>query len=210
MGSAIWSGCTRHLARSTYGRLMDVLQTPRMRLRPFTMADLDDVEALDADPAVMRFVTGGEATPRRVLRDEHLPYWIGFAARGEHWGFWAAVDRDTDRFLGWFHLRPDAGDPPDRPELGYRLHRAVWGRGLATEGSRVLVDLALGHLGAASVYATTMSVNTASRRVMEKVGMRLVREFKADWPVQIPGDEHGDVEYELTRERWQEALAGRG
>ena len=45
-------------------------------------------------------------------------------------------------------------------------------------------------------------MNTASRRVMEHVGMRLVRTFHADWPVAIPGDEHGDVEYEITREMW--------
>jgi RimJ/RimL family protein N-acetyltransferase len=45
-------------------------------------------------------------------------------------------------------------------------------------------------------------VHTASRRVMEKVGMRLVRTFFADWPDHIPGDEHGDVEYAVTRNEW--------
>ncbi|MEO7125325.1 MAG: GNAT family protein, partial [Nakamurella sp.] len=49
----------------------------------------------------------------------------------------------------------------------------------------------------------TMAVNTASRRVMEKAGLRFVRTFDADWPVRIPGDEHGDVEYALTRQEWE-------
>ena len=50
--------------------------------------------------------------------------------------------------------------------------------------------------------ASTMVVNVASRRVMEKVGMRLVRTFHADWPVRIDGDEHGDVEYAITKDEW--------
>jgi RimJ/RimL family protein N-acetyltransferase len=50
-----------------------------------------------------------------------------------------------------------------------------------------------------------MAVNTGSRRVMEKVGMRLVRTYRFDWPVPIPGDEHGGVEYAITREAWEAA-----
>ena len=85
------------------------------------------------------------------------------------------------------------------PELGYRLRREVWGQGYATEGSRALVDKAFGELGVERVYASTMAVNVASRRVMEKAGMRYVRTFDADWPVRIPGDEEGDVEYAIDR-----------
>ena len=47
-----------------------------------------------------------------------------------------------------------------------------------------------------------MVVNTASRRVMEKAGLRYVRTFHADWPVEIPGDEEGDVEYAVDRAQW--------
>ena len=54
-----------------------------------------------------------------------------------------------------------------------------------------------------SVVAETVAINVASRRVMEKVGMRLVRTFHAEWPVRIPGDEHGDVEYAITRQEWE-------
>lgn len=92
---------------------------------------------------------------------------------------------------------------PDEPELGYRLRKGAWGKGYATEGSRALIDKAFTELGATRVFAETMVVNTASRRVMEKAGLRLVRTFHADWPVRIPGDEHGDVEYAIPREEWQ-------
>ena len=47
-------------------------------------------------------------------------------------GFWAAVERSTGQFIGWFHLRPDEGAQPGEVELGYRLRRSAWGRGYAT------------------------------------------------------------------------------
>ena len=183
------------------------LQTERLTLRRFTPDDLDAVVALDADPAVMRYITGGAATPREELRDDVLPAWLAYYDRGDRWGFWAAIERASGDFLGWFHLRPPSGDPDDEPELGYRLVRSAWGRGLATEGSRALVDKAFRELGARRVFATTMAVNAASRRVMEKAGLRYVRTFHADWPVRIPGDEAGDVEYAIERAQW---VADRG
>lgn len=62
-------------------------------------------------------------------------------------------------------------------------------------------------LGLPRVVATTMAVNVGSRRVLEKVGMRHVDTFFANWPDPIPGAEHGDVVYAVTREEW---LAGAG
>jgi RimJ/RimL family protein N-acetyltransferase len=180
-----------------------VLRTARLALRRFTSDDLDDLEALDGDPEVMRFITGGRPTPRHELRDEVLPAWIAAYDRGDGHGFWAAIERADDTFVGWFHLRPRPEDPPDEPELGYRLRRDRWGAGLATEGSAALVDRAFLDLGARRIHASTMVVNGASRRVMEKVGLRLVRRFQADWPDRIPGDELGDVEYAITRDEWE-------
>lgn len=187
------------------------LETERLILRRFTPDDLDDLVALDSDPAVMRYINGGRPTSREDMRDDYLPHWLRFYERGDAWGFWAAIERATGEFLGWFHLRPQAGrDPDDEPELGYRLVRSVWGQGLATEGSRALIDKAFEELGARRVYATTMAVNDGSRRVMEKAGLRFVRTFHAAWPDRIDGDQHGDVEYALTREEWLAERAHRG
>lgn len=180
------------------------LVTERMVLRRFTVDDVDLLVALDGDPEVMHFITGGAATSRQEIQEEVLPAWLAWYDRSTHLGFWAAEDRETGRFLGWFHLRPGQGRPDDEPELGYRLRREAWGRGLATEASRELVDDAFANHGASRVVAETMVVNGASRRVMEKVGMRLVRTFHADWPHPIPGDEHGDVEYAITRAEWED------
>jgi RimJ/RimL family protein N-acetyltransferase len=181
------------------------LETERLQLRRFTAADADLLVELDSDPAVMRFLTGGRPTPREEIETDILPWWLGYYERTPGYGFWAAIERASGAFAGWFHLRPADDGRPDEPELGYRLRAAAWGKGYATEGSRALIERAFRELGASRVIARTMAVNAASRRVMEKAGLRYVRTFHGEWPDRIDGDEHGDVEYALTRAEWSAA-----
>ncbi|MFN2560286.1 MAG: GNAT family N-acetyltransferase [Jatrophihabitans sp.] len=178
------------------------LETERLRLRRFTDGDVDLLTELDSDPAVMHYVTGGRPTSRQEIVDDYLPAFLGYYRRYEGFGFWAAEERATGRFVGWFHLRPPDPDEPLDVELGYRLLREAWGQGYAVEGSRALIARAFTEFGARRVSAETMAEHTASRRVMERAGLRFVRTFFMDWPYSIPGDEHGDVEYALTREEW--------
>ncbi|WP_435810424.1 GNAT family N-acetyltransferase [Streptosporangium canum] len=180
------------------------LETDRLTLRRFTGADEDDLVELDGDPEVMRFLNGGRPTPREEIRDRVLPAFLGYYERSEGFGFWAAVERSTGRFLGWFHFRPRRDEPREgEVELGYRLRRAAWGSGYATEGSRALIHKGFTELGVDRVFAGTMAVNLGSRRVMEKSGLTLVRTFHQDWPDAIDGSEHGAVEYALNRADWQ-------
>jgi RimJ/RimL family protein N-acetyltransferase len=182
------------------------VETDRLVLRRFTRDDLDSIVELDSDPAVKRYIDNGAPADRRDLA-ETLEWWLGWYERSERYGFWAAVEKSTGRFVGWFHLRPGDGDAPDEPELGYRLRQEVWGQGYATEGSRALIAKAFSELGADRVSASTMAVHAASRRVMEKAGMHFVRTFDAGWPVRIPGDEEGDVEYAIDRAQWEKDRA---
>ncbi|MCF0093469.1 GNAT family N-acetyltransferase [Micromonospora sp. MH99] len=167
----------------------------RLRFRRLTVADVDALVELDSDPEVMRFLTGGVATPRATVRGEHLPKLLAQYDRHPGLGRWAALDRGTGDFLGWFALDPS--EDGAEAELGYRLRRATWGRGLATEGSRALVRYALDVVGVRRVWAQTMAVNERSRRVMVKAGLRHVRTFHLQFDDPIPGTEHGEVEYEL-------------
>jgi RimJ/RimL family protein N-acetyltransferase len=178
----------------------DAIRTDRLLLRRFTPDDLDLLVELYGDPDVMLFVNNGRPVARSEVHEE-LEHFV--VPREAPFGFWAAQERSTGRFLGWFHFRPADPDQPRIVELGYRLHRSAWGRGLATEGSRALIDRGFANPDLDRVVAETMVVHGASRRVMEKLGMRLVRTFHADWPVRIPGDEHGDVEYAIDRAEWQ-------
>lgn len=93
-------------------------------------------------------------------------------------------------------------DRPDEAELGYRLRRAAWERGFATEGGRALIDRAFARQGVERVRAQTMAVNVRSRRVMEKLGMRHVRTFHEHFDDPLPGTGHGEVEYAMTRAEW--------
>jgi RimJ/RimL family protein N-acetyltransferase len=150
----------------------------------------------------MHFTNGGRPTPREEIESKILPRFISYHRDGLRFGFWAAIEKSSGDFLGWIHFRARPGTSPDQPELGYRLHKSAWGKGYATEGSRALIDKGFAEQGVQRVTAETMVVNTASRRVMEKCGLTLVRIFHQEWPDHIEGDELGDVEYALTRANW--------
>jgi len=184
------------------------LETERLVLRRFTMADADDLVNLDADPDVMRYITGGVPTSRDKIETEVLPAFLDYYQRYEGFGFWAAVEKATGEFLGWFHFRPVPDAAPGEVDLGYRLRKSAWGKGFATEGSRALIDKGFTEFGVQRVVAEAMVINAASRRVMEKAGLKLVRTFHQAWPHPIEGDQFGDVEYALDRAAWERDQAG--
>jgi RimJ/RimL family protein N-acetyltransferase len=183
------------------------LETERLVLRQFTEDDVENLVELDADPDVMHFITGGRPTPRREIETDILPAYLDYYERFAGYGFWAAIEKSSDRFVGWFHFLPREAAHPNEIELGYRLLRSVWGKGYATEGSQALIDKGFAELGVQRVVAFTMVVHVASRRVMEKAGLRFVRTFHQPWPDYIEGEEKGDVEYALLRSEWEEQTA---
>ena len=178
------------------------LETERLLLRRFTESDVDNLYDLDGDPEVMRFLNGGKPRPRDVIRNRTLPRILRSYERFEGFGVWAAIERSTGRFLGWFAFHPPETGGPEEVELGYRLRRSAWYKGYATEGSRALIRKGFTELGVRRVVAETLAVHAASRRVMEKAGLVYVRTFHQEWPDRIEGDEHGDVEYALTKADW--------
>lgn len=189
-------------------------ETERLLLRDLSADDVDALVALHGDPAVMRHIDDGRPVPPEVVTGSTLPGLLreyrdlppGFGCR-------AAVEKHTGAFAGWFSLRPATSRGlTGGTELGYRLRPAVWGRGYGSEGARTLVDRGFAELGVERVVATTMTVNAASRRVLENAGLSLVRVFFEEWPVPLPGAEHGDVEYALTRADWERSApdAARG
>ena len=163
-------------------------------MRRFTAADEDAVLELHSDPAVMAYLTGGRPSTRQAVRDRTLPEFLAFP--DAVLGVWAVF---AGSFLGWVSLRPTPGGDP---ELGYRFHQAAWGHGYATEAARALVDRAFAETSTTRVWATTMAVNTPSRRVLSRVGLRYVRTYHEHFANPIPGTEHGEVEYALTRPEW--------
>ena len=180
-----------------------MLETPRLLLRPFTEDDAEHLFGLDGDPEVMRYVGPFQLASvdayRELIRECFLPYY-----QHEGLGFWPAIEKATGDFIGWFHLRPaldyrfaaEAGYREGDVDLGYRLVRAAWGKGIATEGARALVRKGLTELDAACVVACALEPNVASTRVMEKAGLKWVRRFA------IPGYDMPAVVYALRREEF--------
>jgi len=180
------------------------LKTERLILRAFTPDDVDNLFDLYNDPDVMHFINGGRPTPREEIESILLPRILSYYRDGLCFGLWAAVEKSTGEFLGWFLFRVRDDTNSDQLALGYRLRKSAWGKGYATEGSRALIDKGFREQGVQRVTAETMVVNSRSRRVMEKCGLSLVRIFQQEWPDSDPieGSELGDVEYAMTRAEW--------
>jgi RimJ/RimL family protein N-acetyltransferase len=181
---------------------MPTLHTHRLTLVPLADEHLDLEFELDSDPEVMRYLTGRASTRaeveaahrRRMATAPGFGFWLGFTG---------------EEFVGWWLLRPPHG--PDQPdvdgeaELGYRLLRRHWRQGYAGEGSRELLRYGFEVLGLDRIFAQTMAVNTASRATMKSAGLTFARAFPSaeDCTEVLPGAEQGEVEYEITRSRWE-------
>lgn len=146
-----------------------VLHTARLVLRPWRDDDLAPFAALNADPDVMRHFpscldrAASDALARR----------IGEKLEANGYGLWAVEALPSGGFIGFTGLnRPDfqAHFTPCL-EIGWRLARAAWGRGYATEAARAALGFAFDDLGEGQVVAFTAAGNDRSRAVMARLGM---------------------------------------
>lgn len=145
-----------------------MLTTERLLLRQWRDDDLDAWAELNADPAVREFFDGVLTRDRaraslEMFRDE-------IAERG--WGWWAIEVRATGEFVGMAGLDPvDEGLPFDGVEIGWRLARAAWGHGYATEAARAVLAYGFEALGLPEILALAAVGNVRSHAVMARLGM---------------------------------------
>lgn len=170
--------------------MSNFLETPRLTLRHLTAADADELIRLHSDPEVMRWITNGQPADPVELKDKVLPRWLELY-KYNGWGFFAAMDKASGEFAGWFHLHTREQD--DVYELGYRLHTRFWRQGLATEGSKYLLAKLVMEGKPAKIAARTMAGNGASRRVLEKLGLEYARDYEEE---KFPGHDKRAVWYE--------------
>lgn len=179
------------------------LRSARITLIPLSAEHLEHEIELDSDPEVMRYLGNGKERTRQQVEDYHHRR-LAAAERVPGLGFWAGyVDGD---FVGWWILEPaerdDQGPIVGQAELGYRLLRRFWRKGLASEGALELIRHGFENLGLSRIFAETMAVNAASRATMASVGMTYVRTFHLEWEEEIAGAEYGEVEYAITKDEW--------
>jgi ribosomal-protein-alanine N-acetyltransferase len=147
------------------------LETARLIFRDWTTADLTSLHAICSDPAVMQFVGDGE--PWSL---ERTAEWIEQAcelATTSDYCRWALVLKETSTLIGFCGFVP----ANNGAEIGWRLARDAWGRGLATEAARQALDHGFDVLGFQRVIATVQSPNRSSIRVCEKLGMKAESSF---------------------------------
>ncbi|QIR40550.1 GNAT family N-acetyltransferase [Tolypothrix sp. PCC 7910] len=163
-----------------------LLETERLILRQLTAKDADNLFELDSDPEVVRFTTNvGQPTSYTVIQNQILPSYFSYYEKYDNYGCWAAIEKSSQAFIGWFLFRPivhaayfnpQLANPNDI-ELGYRLRKAAWGRGYATEGAKALIAKGFSEFGIQRVLGAALAANLASIRVMEKAGLKLYQKF---------------------------------
>ncbi|MFT6632731.1 MAG: RimJ/RimL family protein N-acetyltransferase [Bacteriovoracaceae bacterium] len=174
------------------------LETDRIRLLNFTEEDKELVRELDSDPDVVRFISDGIPSDETEV-NRAMGIFLSYNKKfNQKFGFWKAINKENNDFMGWFHFRPLKSDPENFEviELGYRLRKKYWGIGIATEGSKALVDKGFNELGVKEVRAHAMLKNIASTHVMKKVGLVFSHEeIYEPWP----GSDKECVWYSLKR-----------
>jgi RimJ/RimL family protein N-acetyltransferase len=177
-----------------------VLRTPRLILRRWCDADRAPFAALNADPEVMAHfpapLTPAESDALAGRIEAHL------ADRG--FGLWAVEVPGVAAFAGYVGLAVPTFDAPFTPcvEIGWRLARAHWGHGYATEAGRAVLGYAWGVLALDEVVSFTTVGNSRSRAVMTRLGMRHDPADDFDHPrLPVGHPQRRHVLYRLSRPR---------
>ena len=187
-----------------------LLRSPRLRLRQWTPADRAPFAALNADPVVMEHFPAPLDRAQSDAMADRIEALIG----QQGWGFWAAelLDGQDGRgapngtFMGFIGLHRPTAPLPFAPcvEIGWRLARPFWGRGLATEGARLALRAGFDALGLEEIVAFTAQRNRRSQAVMARLGMRESPAEAFDHPSVPEGHAvRPHVLYRLTRTAWR-------
>ena len=179
-----------------------LIETERLRLRNWRDTDGEPFARLNADPRVMEFFASpvGRAESDAFIAREQAR----IAERG--YGLYAAEAKEDSAFIGFIGLADVTFPAAFAPavEIGWRLSRASWGSGYATEGARAVIDDAFARLALPALVSFTAEWNTRSRRVMEKAGM--IRDVAGDflYPALPAGHKLAPhVLYRIDRDTWQ-------
>ncbi|HKN17383.1 MAG TPA: GNAT family N-acetyltransferase [Candidatus Sulfotelmatobacter sp.] len=146
---------------------MQILETPRLILREFSIDDADALARVLSDPETMRFYPA-------PLDSTGVEHWIArnlrrYATNGH--GLWAMVLKTNGELAGDCGLTIQDVDGANEVEIGYHVRRDFWGQGLATEAARACRDYGFASLSVARLISLIRPENLPSRRVAEKNGM---------------------------------------
>jgi [ribosomal protein S5]-alanine N-acetyltransferase len=153
-------------------RTMGILQTPRVLLREFNAEDADALERVLSDPETMRHYPApyDRAGVEQWIARNRLRY------QDDGVGLWAMELKDTRELIGDCGIILQQVEGERLYEIGYHLRRDFWGQGLASEAAIACRDWAFAHLKTTRVISLIRPENLPSRRVAERVGMKVWKE----------------------------------
>ncbi|MGA0088613.1 MAG: GNAT family N-acetyltransferase [bacterium] len=180
-----------------------VLLTRRLRLSDFSASHLPDLARMNADPEVMRYF------PATLNPEESVALLqrITEHQRINGYSLFALHLKESDAFVGWCGLMVVPFEAHFTPavEIGWRLNKIFWGKGLATEAAEAVLRLGFLELGLSEIVSFTAELNQPSIRVMQKIGMQSEPKDAFDHPklpTNHPLQRH--ILYRLTKSLWLE------
>lgn len=182
---------------------MTTVETERLRLRPWRCDDLEPLAAIHAVPEFWWYPLGRGQTREETehFLERRLTEW---EARG--YDLWAAELKEGRELIGWIGLSVPAFLPEILPavEVGWRLHPAHWGRGLATEGGAASLRFGFDQLDLDRIVSIYDPANVRSGAVMQRLGMR----FERDTTIPVRGFPARVME--ITYQAWCARESGSG
>ena len=150
---------------------MEPLLTERLILRPFSLDNAKDIYELNGDPDVMKY-TGDQPFGSIEEAREFISNYNHF----EKWkrGRYGVFLREKNTFIGWCGLKyhEDTGET----DFGYRFKKSFWGKGYGTEAASICIKDGFTRLHLQRIYAEAYTENIGSIRIMEKVGMKFLKD----------------------------------
>jgi len=153
-------------------------ETERLLFREILPTDIDGMFELDCDPEVHKYLGNKPVSSKEqamdminFIRQQYIDYGIGR---------WAVIEKKTNDFMGWSGLKyivTEINGHKNYYDLGYRLIRKYWGKGIATESALASLEYAFDKLELNEVYGMAESENIASNKILRKVGLRFIEDF---------------------------------
>ena len=154
-------------------------ETERLILREIVQSDENGFFELDSDPEVHRYL-GNKPVESieevraviKFIRQQYIDNGIGR---------WAVIEKNTNSFIGWAGLKlvkESINNHTDFYDIGYRLQKKFWGKGFATEAAKAAIDYGFNQLKLNEIFALADINNHASRKVLEKAGLKYIETFE--------------------------------
>jgi len=149
-----------------------ILETERLIVRHWRLTDGADAFAIYGDAEVTRYLADDSRDNTLAQTESWLAKKVETRAENEPLGIWAVEERASGHVIGHAILQHASINGDNRVELGYAFARAAWGHGYATELAHTLLRFGFDTLNLTEIYGVILPENTASRHVLEKIGMR--------------------------------------